>query len=281
MNDNADPILNSNYVLDIVRQFVPDTGDTAIRVDEQGGTARTYHIDGGITLKVLRPNRVKTATYIEREVFLLKQLEKNGVMNIPRALGFGKSDTLEYNCMTTIPGAAVRFSELTPKQREDMLYKLGKTLYQIHNIDLKPFYESGLNFKAFTTDVDIQKQVWHYFNLAINRMAAKLTQAEKAKAKAEAEKYISKIKNINAKMRHADPSDEHTFAEKGKYTGLIDFGDAYITHPAFDLRRWPHRDRPALMKGYLNVGDVEDSFLPVCESIFSVENILEELSKKL
>jgi len=272
----ADPILENNHVLSLVRPFAPEAG-AVIRIDEQGGSARTYHIDCGVTLKVLRPNRVKTATYIEREVFLLKQLEKNGVANIPKSLGYGKCGSLEYNCMTTIPGSAVRFSQLTAKEREDMLYNLGVTLYHIHNIDLKPFYESGLLYDTYTTDEHIQNQVRHYFDIATKKNVAKLDPKHIDEAKLQADKYIAKIKYIKPKMRHADPSDEHTFVEDGIYSGVIDFGDAYISHPAFDLRRWAHEDRPALTKGYLSAGAVEDSFLNVCESIFAVENILNEL----
>ena len=276
MINNTDPILESEHVLSIVRPFVSNAGEV-IRIDEQGGSARTYHIDGGVTLKVLRPNRVKTATYVEREVFLLKQLEVHGIRNVPKSLGYGKSGIFEYNCMTTIPGSAVRFSELTPQQREDMLYKLGETLYQIHHINLEPFYESGLFFETHTSDEDIRNQVWHYFNLAIGKIAGKAIRAEIDEAREKAEKHIAKISGVCPKMRHADPSDEHTFVENGKYSGVIDFGDAYISHPAFDLRRWPHADRPALMRGYLSAGRVEDSFLDVCENIFAVENILSEL----
>jgi hypothetical protein len=45
-------------------------------------------------------------------------------------------------------------------------------------------------------------------------------------------------------------------------TGLIDFGDSYLSHPALDLRTWPAvSDRLALREGYLDgetpAGDFE------------------------
>jgi len=276
----TDPIYKDDFVLDIVRQFAPEA-TKVLRVDEQGGSARTYHIEGGVTLKVLRPTRKTSKGYIEREVFLLKHLEAAGVPNIPRSLGYEKRGALEYNCMTTIAGNAVRFSELAPFQRKEMLYKLGETLYQIHHIDLAPFYESGLNFDVYASDEAVKGQAWNYFNLAISKMAEPLDPAQIDQAKAEADKHISKISGTRPKMRHADPSDEHVFVENGKYSGVIDFGDAYISHPAFDFRRWPHEDRPPLLAGYLSAGDVEDSFWDVCENIFAVENILDELRRKV
>ena len=39
---------------------------------------------------------------------------------------------------------------------------------------------------------------------------------------------------------HSNPAAEHVFVDPqtGAFAGLIDFGDAYISHPAFDLRPW-------------------------------------------
>jgi len=276
----TDPIYEDDFVLEIVQQFAPGSAKV-LRIDEQGGSARTYHIEGGVTLKVLRPTRKTSKGYIEREVFLLKQLEAAGVPNIPRSLGYEKRGALEYNCMTTIAGDAVRFSRLTPTQHKEMLYKLGETLYQIHHIDLAPFYESGLNFDTYTSDEAVKRQAWHYFNLALDKMAKRLDHSQIDKARAKADKHIAKITRTRPKMRHADPSDEHVFVENGEYSGVIDFGDAYISHPAFDFRRWPHADRGALLEGYLSVGEVEDGFLDACECIFAVENILDELRKGL
>ena len=52
---------------------------------------------------------------------------------------------------------------------------------------------------------------------------------------------------------HSNPSETHTFVDERTkaFTGLIDFGDAYVSHPAFDLLRWPSaRDREDLLAGY-------------------------------
>jgi len=277
--NDADPVFNNDFVLGLVRRHAPDAGKVTF-VDEQGGTARTYHIDGNLCLKVQRPHRVRNATSIEREVFVLKQLEKEGVNNIPRSLGYGREGALEYNCMTLIPGTAVRFTKLNAKQRNDMLYELGKTVYAVHHTNLKSLLNSGLNFEAHTTPEEIRNQVWFYYNRNIGNASKGLSQEEIDEAKDRAEKLIAKITEAKAGLRHGDPSDEHTFVNNGLYSGLIDFGDSYISHPAFDLRRWPDEDRPQLLKGYMSAGPVEDSFLPVCEVIFAVENILTALSRK-
>src|SRR5439155_2324112 len=48
------------------------------------------------------------------------------------------------------------------------------------------------------------------------------------------------------------PGPEHVFVDPTtlRLTGIIDFGDAYIAHPAFDMR-WPRaEDRDALLAAY-------------------------------
>jgi hygromycin-B 7''-O-kinase len=52
---------------------------------------------------------------------------------------------------------------------------------------------------------------------------------------------------------HSNPGPAHVFHDGvGTFTGLIDFGDSYLSHPAMDLRSWPDpADRIALRDAYL------------------------------
>jgi hygromycin-B 7''-O-kinase len=61
---------------------------------------------------------------------------------------------------------------------------------------------------------------------------------------------------------HSNPGPEHVFVDPqtGQFAGLIDFGDAYISHPVLDLRRWPAPDdRCALWDGYTAGAPAGDS----------------------
>jgi aminoglycoside phosphotransferase (APT) family kinase protein len=56
-------------------------------------------------------------------------------------------------------------------------------------------------------------------------------------------------------LLHSNPGATHVFVDpsSARFTGLIDFGDAYVSHPALDLRRWPDpADRLTLLEGYLD-----------------------------
>ena len=62
---------------------------------------------------------------------------------------------------------------------------------------------------------------------------------------------------------HSNPGPVHTFVQPDTldFVGMIDFGDAYISHPALDWR-WPtHADRVALLQGYCDETPVTDEFM--------------------
>ena len=62
---------------------------------------------------------------------------------------------------------------------------------------------------------------------------------------------------------HSNPGPVHTFVQPDTlaFVGLIDFGDAYISHPALDWR-WPtHADRVALLHGYCDAAPATDEFM--------------------
>jgi hypothetical protein len=52
------------------------------------------------------------------------------------------------------------------------------------------------------------------------------------------------------------------FPDTGAYSGLIDFGDAFISHPALDFRRRAGpRDRDAMLRGYTAEGPASAGFM--------------------
>jgi aminoglycoside phosphotransferase (APT) family kinase protein len=60
---------------------------------------------------------------------------------------------------------------------------------------------------------------------------------------------------------HSNPGPTHVFVDpdRGRLTGLIDFGDSYAGHPVLDLHRWPDpADRIRLRDSYLE-GDTPET----------------------
>ena len=274
-----DPVLEKEFVMSIVRQFVPEAKKVT-DIDETGGEARTYAVDNNIILKVQRPQQLRLSTSLEREAFFLRQLENIEGISVPKVLGYGKQDNVEYTCMTRMPGLAVRYSNISGEQREKMLFELGKMLFLIHSVDIKPFIDSGLFSDIDKSTADVKERLKAHFDWGLNRLTDKLSQSETDKANASAADELSKITEARIVPIHANPSATHTFVKSNnRFSGLIDFGDAYISHPICDMRRWELSDRKPLFEGYVSSGKATKDIAAVYEVTAALERILENLSK--
>ena len=274
-----DPVLEKEFVMSIVRQFVPEAKKVT-DIDETGGEARTYAVDNNIILKVQRPQQLRLSTSLEREAFFLRQLENIEGISVPKVLGYGKQDNVEYTCMTRMPGLAVRYSNISGEQREKMLFELGKMLFLIHSVDIKPFIDSGLFSDIDKSTADVKERLKAHFDWGLNRLTDKLLQSETDKANASAADELSKITEARIVPIHANPSATHTFVKSNnRFSGLIDFGDAYISHPICDMRRWELSDRKPLFEGYVSSGKATKDIAAVYEVTAALERILENLSK--
>jgi Ser/Thr protein kinase RdoA (MazF antagonist) len=68
------------------------------------------------------------------------------------------------------------------------------------------------------------------------------------------------------KTLHSNPGEEHCFVDQstGRFTGLIDFGDAYRSHPALDVRSWRSLDDSRhLLGGYVRHEPLSEGFMGV------------------
>lgn len=276
-----DPVFENDYVLKLVRPFVPRAKEVK-GVDETGGEARTYAIDHDVILKVQRPQQLRLSTSLAREVFFLKHLEKHSDVSVPRVLGYGKEGTVEYTVMTRIPGIAYKYATLTSKQREVMFYELGKTLYKIHNIDKTPFYESGLY-----PDIDIPGDMKARMKSRFDRVLAwllrneKITQANVERASAQAMPILKRVPDAEQLTPlHSNPGPEHVFVHAdGTFSGVIDFGDSYISHPIYDFRSTSVRDRDLLLKGYTDKSELSENFKQLWNISYELDHITDALRK--
>ena len=272
--DAPDPILPDEVVLSLARRHVPDAR-TVSGVDESGGEARTYVIDGTMILKTQRPQQLRPRTSLEKEVFFLQQLAAVAPdLRVPRVLGYGRerapNDTLdgtliEYTLMTRMPGVAMRHVELDAGSRRAVLLQLGAVLRRIHALPLAPFVASDL-FPGDQSFVDTQIRFGNAFNdLAdVIRMRQRPWRLPLTPEQVGAKAIASVPRSAERVALHSNPYLEHVFVdpERGAYSGLIDFGDAYLSHPAFELRRWNRpADREALLEGYTSEQPVSDAFL--------------------
>jgi aminoglycoside phosphotransferase (APT) family kinase protein len=261
-----DPVLDSGIVLALVRQHVP-SAQAVNGVDESGGEARTYTIDQTLIFKTQRPQQLRPRTSLEKEVFFLNQLATEApTLSVPRVVGYGSAEAgIEYTVMTRMPGVAMRHVDLDPAARRAVLVELGQTLRRIHALPQAPFRESELlpGDHAF---VDVQIRFGRYFtDLADAVRCAPLPWTFELTPEQLGVRALSALPRTRERVAlHANPYLEHVFVDPhtGTYSGLIDFGDAYISHPACDVRRWTRpADREALLEGYTRDGPLSDAFL--------------------
>src|SRR5437879_11134525 len=105
--DPRDPVLDFRRVLALARQHFP-AAHAVTDVDETGGEARAYVIDEGFIFKTQRPHRIRPRTSLAKETLHLEQLAKSAPeVSVPRVLGYGKDDDVEYILMTRVPGVAM------------------------------------------------------------------------------------------------------------------------------------------------------------------------------
>jgi hygromycin-B 7''-O-kinase len=259
-----DPVLDDAIVLALVRRHAPRAAGVT-EVDESGGEARAYVVDGDIILKTQRPHRLRPRTSLAKEVCFLQQLRREPNLPVPEVLGYGREGPIEYLCMTRIPGVAMRRLAPAPEQRIAILRELGRVLRRIHATDQQRLIESDL-FPGDRAPADFARRMREAFELAVEGIDALPPGAwpldeppESVAARALAalpwsDRFVA---------LHSNPGPEHVFwdPERGGLTGLIDFGDAYISHPALDLRPWRDAgDRAALMAGYLDLGEPDTAF---------------------
>lgn len=264
--DALDPVLDSELVLSLVRRHVP-TAQAVTGVDESGGEARTYAIDADIIVKTQRPQQLRPRTSQAKEVFFLNRIAAElPDLSVPRVLGYGREGQfIEYTVLTRMPGVALRNAHLDSAARIEVMRDLGRTLRRIHAMPHVPFVVSGL-VPGDRDAADVRQRFAEWFEEFVARIrdeqrpwSLSLT-PEHVVARA-----LAILPDSDERVAlHSNPWHEHTFVEPttGKFVGLIDFGDAYISHPTFDLRRW--RDRPernALLAGYIAEQPVSDNFL--------------------
>ena len=262
----ADQVLSSDVVLRLARRHVPGA-TTVTGVDETGGEARAYAIDVDVILKTQRPQQLRARTSLEKEALFLDALAGDPDVRVPRMLGYGRVEGIEYLCMTRMPGVAARTVTFDSRERGELLQALGRVLRHVHALPQAQFFASPLFLGPRTGEefaqrfeVGLQEAV-----ARIERERALWTLPVEPAAVAEAARAAlpPRSEDIELVALHSNPGDEHVFVDAGTHalSGLIDFGDAYIGHPGFDWR-WPdYADRLVLLAGYAEAGATSTAFL--------------------
>jgi aminoglycoside phosphotransferase (APT) family kinase protein len=275
--DAPDPVLSEESVVAAARRHAPDVGGL-IEVDESGGEARAYILEGGIVLKTQRPHRLRPRTSLEKEALFLRELERQGDFPVPRALGYGRVDGIEYLCLTRMAGTAVEQLELEQDDRAAVLVDVGRTLRTIHECDQASLLGSDL-IPGDRTPADLRIRFADTFDRLATALEARDDWGAMIDVRSIATTRLSATPDdVPPVALHSNPGPEHAFAEPATraFTGLIDFGDAYASHPALDLRPWTaDEDAASVLAGYQSLGSLPESF----EDVVLTGRVIVELAR--
>lgn len=249
----SDPVLTDKLILDLAQRHVSEV-DSVTGVDESGGEARAYLVDDSIVVKTQRPHRLRPRTSLAKEAYLLDALAPVLESWIPRLLGYDKVDTsqgpVEYLCMTRVRGGAARHLTLDATAHHVLVIELGKLLRRLHT--------ASVDLGRLPTDHDaaaLRTRLEHGFAdiadaFPLVRLPLPLGEIIRRSLAALPETLTQP-----PKLLHSNPGPTHVFVDPGtgRFTGLIDFGDSYASHPALDLHRWSDpADRIRLRHAYLD-----------------------------
>lgn len=272
-----DPVLSEDAVVTAAAKHVRDPGPL-VEVDESGGEARAYMLGSGVVVKTQRPHRLRPRTSLTKEALFLEELDRAGRFPVPKVLGYGHVEGIEYLCLTRMPGVASRHVQLTAAQRTDLLHEVGALLRSIHEIDQSTLRASGL-VPGDDHPGDLQQR----FSDAFARLASALTADHTWRGDLDiaslADREIDRLPDSAPPVAlHSNPGPEHVFVDPstGRFTGIIDFGDAYRSHPALDLRPWRQAaDTKDVIAGYQVAGPLPDGF----DQVIATGLIMAELSQ--
>jgi aminoglycoside phosphotransferase (APT) family kinase protein len=273
--DVADSVLDEQSALSLVRRHVRNCSEVS-SVDESGGEARTYGIDDNLVLKIQRPHRRRHRTSLEKEVFFLDQLQAYPDIVAPQALGYGWEEGIEYIVMTRMPGVAAVTVELTGAKRTEVLLQLGRVLRRLHSISQSPFNDSSL-FPGYRTTEEFAARAREGLDHAIQIIneTPDLSPTDFS-LEGLAEAALARLPaTLDLVALHSNPGPVHTFVQPDTldFVGIIDFGDAYISHPALDWR-WPtYQDRLTILQGYGEEAPVSEEFMTAWRSVLVFSDI--------
>lgn len=271
--DAPDPVLDELAVVEAARRHVPDAGPL-LSVDETGGEARAYILAGDVVVKTQRPHRLRPRTSLAKEAFFLAELHRQGHFPVPRVLGHGQVGGTEYLCLTRLPGAALLRTTLKPDDRCRALEELGRTLRAIHDVDQATLEHSEL-LPGDRSPADLRARIADTFA----RLAAAFDADRRLATVADVRRIAIQRLEVTPDSTppvslHSNPGPEHAFVDRdtATFTGLIDFGDAYRSHPAFDFRPWSDDDdSAAVLDGYRSAGPLPQGFEHVRRTVVVID----------
>ena len=181
------------------------------------------------------PQREEAFKLIEQENCILNYLDSRFELAIPNLNYISKYSKYPFHGYPLIKGISAHEAKLSDKQRIDSLTPLAKFLKQLHSIQTEDLKGIGIEPQVFNR-AESQRLI-NMLNERIKKILDKkildldLQWLQKQITVAQS---ITLPKKEN-RLIHGDLYCRHLLFDQGKLSGIIDWGDTGINHPAIDL----------------------------------------------
>jgi hypothetical protein len=167
--------------------------------------------------------------------------------------------------LSRIPGIALEAASISSSARTDALRHVEATLRQIHAIDQTAIHRSGL-VPGDEHPGDLERRLVGTFDELRHDLASAPSALGAITSTTSRPAAWRTFRRTSLRSRCIRPGSEHCFIDPstGAFIGLIDFGDAYRSHPALDVRSWRSPDDSQhLLEGYTSSRLSSKGFLKV------------------
>lgn len=220
----------------ITEQFTELNSFSKIRYLDSGWDNKVFLIDGKVIFRF--PHRKVAEQLIVRESAILRNIQEKISLNIPsiKYLGQPTEDyPFVFHGYNLLPGVSGCRAQLGEIQRNESIEVIATFLKELHSIDGELAKDLGAQKQVFDrTELDriipeLDKRMH-----AINQKHISLINEDHYQAEIDAVRSTILPKD-QVVLVHGDLYCKHILFEKGKLSGVIDWGDVGINVKAIDL----------------------------------------------
>ncbi len=181
------------------------------------------------------PQREKSFQLIEQENRILNYLNQGFEVAIPKPHYISQYSKYPFHGYTMVKGGSAHEVGLSDKQRVDSIAPLAKFLKKLHGIRPEDLEKVGVAAQVF--DRSDTHRLLKLLDARVKKIMNKKIMDMDYQCLARQIAIIEKIvlPKEESRLIHGDLYCRHLLFHQGKLSGIIDWGDTGINHPAIDL----------------------------------------------
>jgi aminoglycoside 2''-phosphotransferase len=257
-----EPVLRRTYE-GLIRAALPNAQIHKIRLNTEGYLNVVFDVDGGLIFRF--PRSAGAAKQVEMEVRLLPTLARRLRIPVPEPLVVGSlpgRNGWPFMGYRKLRGEGLPWGELGAHRRETLVRELAPVLRDLARFPWREARRLGVP----GGDAGAWRQEMTEFYRRVRRNAFPLIPEQpRAETDREFRAFLEDKQNFRFRpaLVHGEIHSDHVLWDRGRVTGLIDWGFASVGDPARELAPWVAHfgtlSMPRFMKG--RAGPPDRTFL--------------------